>query len=61
MFFYFLTIFCICYFQDCLPILMGFVQNSHGDDALRLASLVVLTNIATISEWHEDYCPLLHR
>ncbi|XP_069979796.1 uncharacterized protein [Penaeus vannamei] len=47
--------------KDCLPILMGFVQNSHGDDALRLASLVVLTNIATISEWHEDYCPLLHR
>ncbi|XP_042206960.1 uncharacterized protein LOC121855860 isoform X2 [Homarus americanus] len=47
--------------KDCLPILMGFVQNSHADDALRLASLVVLTNIATISEWHDEYCPLLHR
>ncbi|KAK7073235.1 Armadillo-like [Halocaridina rubra] len=47
--------------KDCLPMLMTFVQNSQGDDALRLASLVVLTNIATISEWHEEYCPLLHR
>ncbi|KAK8723515.1 hypothetical protein OTU49_011751, partial [Cherax quadricarinatus] len=47
--------------RDCLPILMSFVQNSHADDALRLASLVVLTNIATISEWHDEYCPLLHR
>ncbi|XP_071531539.1 uncharacterized protein [Panulirus ornatus] len=47
--------------KDCLPILMGFLQNSHADDALRLASLVVLTNIATISEWHDEYCPLLHR
>ncbi|XP_066955708.1 uncharacterized protein [Macrobrachium rosenbergii] len=47
--------------KDCLPILMSFVQNSQGDDALRLASLVVLTNIATISEWHDEYCPMLHR
>ncbi|KAG0727006.1 hypothetical protein GWK47_035520 [Chionoecetes opilio] len=47
--------------QGCLPLLMGFVQNSCGDDGLRLAALVVLTNIATISEWHESYCPLLHR
>lgn len=47
--------------QGCLPLLMGFVQNSWGDDGLRLAALVVLTNIATISEWHETYCPLLHR
>uniref|UniRef100_A0A0P4VYJ8 Armadillo repeat-containing domain-containing protein n=1 Tax=Scylla olivacea TaxID=85551 RepID=A0A0P4VYJ8_SCYOL len=47
--------------KDCLPLLMGFVQNSWGDDGLRLAALVVLTNIATISEWHESYCPLLHR
>ncbi|XP_068228673.1 uncharacterized protein [Palaemon carinicauda] len=47
--------------KDCLPSLMSFVQNNQGDDALRLASLVVLTNIATISEWHDEYCPLLHR
>nr|XP_045599085.1 uncharacterized protein LOC123758632 isoform X1 [Procambarus clarkii] len=47
--------------RDCLPILMSYVQNSHADDALRLASLVVLTNIATITEWHDEYCPLLHR
>lgn len=49
------------FLQDCLPLLMGFVQNGSADDGLRLASLVVLTNLATISEWHEEYCTLLHR
>ncbi|XP_050689786.1 uncharacterized protein LOC126982097 isoform X2 [Eriocheir sinensis] len=47
--------------KGCLPLLMDFVKNSWGDDGLRLAALVVLTNIATISEWHQTYCPLLHK
>ncbi|CAL4107504.1 unnamed protein product, partial [Meganyctiphanes norvegica] len=47
------------YISECLPHLMKYVDGE--DDALCLASLVVLTNIATISEWHDVYCPLLHR
>ncbi|XP_076067231.1 uncharacterized protein LOC143040284 isoform X2 [Oratosquilla oratoria] len=47
--------------KDCIGILIGYIQKNQCDEALCLASLVVLTNIATITEWHEDFCPILHK
>ncbi|RXG70355.1 Armadillo repeat-containing protein 10 [Armadillidium vulgare] len=47
--------------RDCLPFLMEFVQNTNEDEGLKLASLIVLTNLATTSDWHEEFCPLLYK
>ncbi|XP_018022346.1 uncharacterized protein LOC108678437 [Hyalella azteca] len=47
--------------QTCLPPLLDNVNTRDPDDPLLLASLVVLTNVATLSTWHGAISPVISR
>ncbi|XP_065349737.1 uncharacterized protein LOC135945789 isoform X2 [Cloeon dipterum] len=46
--------------KNAVPILLSFVIRQHPSDKLVLSTLLTLTNIAVLNNWHEEYFPALH-
>lgn len=46
--------------KDAIPILLSFVNKEQPLEKLVLCALVTLTNIAVLTEWHDEFYPVLH-
>ncbi|XP_049954266.1 uncharacterized protein LOC126470457 isoform X4 [Schistocerca serialis cubense] len=46
--------------KGVIPILLSYVLRERQSDKLVMSSLVTLTNIAALPDWHDEYYSLLH-
>nr|CAD7256239.1 unnamed protein product [Timema shepardi] len=46
--------------QDAIPLLLTFVNKEQPTEKLLLSALLTLSNIAVLSDWHDEFYPVLH-
>uniref|UniRef100_A0A1B6KVG7 Armadillo repeat-containing domain-containing protein n=1 Tax=Graphocephala atropunctata TaxID=36148 RepID=A0A1B6KVG7_9HEMI len=46
--------------KDAIPVLLSFVNKEQPLEKLVLCALVTLTNIAVLTEWHDEFYPVFH-
>ncbi|XP_059468337.1 uncharacterized protein LOC132192402 isoform X2 [Neocloeon triangulifer] len=46
--------------KNAVPILLSYVIRQHPSEKLVLSTLLTLTNIAVLNNWHEEFLPALH-
>ncbi|XP_054279979.1 uncharacterized protein LOC128998048 isoform X2 [Macrosteles quadrilineatus] len=46
--------------KDAIPVLLSFINKEQPLEKLVLCALVTLTNIAVLTEWHDEFYPVLH-
>uniref|UniRef100_A0A1B6E5E9 Armadillo repeat-containing domain-containing protein n=1 Tax=Clastoptera arizonana TaxID=38151 RepID=A0A1B6E5E9_9HEMI len=46
--------------KDAIPVLLSFINKGQPTEKLVVSALVTLTNIAVLSEWHDEFFPVLH-
>lgn len=46
--------------QNAIPILLSFVIKEHPSEKMLLSTLLTLSNIAVLSDWHDEFYPALH-
>ncbi|CAG2053217.1 unnamed protein product [Timema podura] len=46
--------------KDAIPLLLTFVNKEQPTEKLLLSALLTLSNIAVLSDWHDEFYPVLH-